>query len=324
MPGSGIRTFTDTEDYRAALRQWQIDPLMICCGAFRARLTWVELGRLYLLQCQEDHPRIAYVSLQRGLTFAAFRTDSGTPPLWAGTGLQLGDLVFHSPGEQFHQRTTGSCMWNLIALTAEDLGEFGRTLFGLKLAAPPTGRMILRPAPQELACLRRLHTAACRLAETKPRTLAHSEAARSLEQDLILALVTCLMTNAGRADTDAKGNHAGIMIRLEEVLAEHLRQPLPLPDLCELIGTTVRTLQSCCTEFLGISPSRYVLLRRLKEVQIALRDADPTTASAAEIVGSWGFFEVGGRFGAAYFAAFGETPLTTLHREPRSRIFSAI
>jgi AraC-like DNA-binding protein len=72
--------------------------------------------------------------------------------------------------------------------------------------------------------------------------------------------------------------------------------------------------------FLGISPSRYVLLRRLKRVQVALRDADPTTASVAEIATGCGFTELG-RFAGAYRTAFGESPSTTLRRSPGSGIF---
>ena len=54
------------------------------------------------------------------------------------------------------------------------------------------------------------------------------------------------------------------MIRFEEVLAEHLGEPLRMTELCELIGVTERTLRSCCAQFLGMSPIRYVLLRRLE------------------------------------------------------------
>ena len=75
------------------------------------------------------------------------------------------------------------------------------------------------------------------------------------------------------------------MVRFEEALAAHPNRPLRMPELCALIGVADRTLRSCCAEFLGISPSRYMLLRRLKAVRIALRDADPATASVAEIAG---------------------------------------
>jgi transcriptional regulator GlxA family with amidase domain len=52
-----------------------------------------------------------------------------------------------------------------------------------------------------------------------------------------------------------------------------------------------QTLRLRCAEFLGISPSRYVLLRRLKEVRRTLRDADPNMASVAKLARGYGFAE---------------------------------
>jgi transcriptional regulator GlxA family with amidase domain len=102
------------------------------------------------------------------------------------------------------------------------------------------------------------------------------------------------------------------------VLAEHLSRPLHMPELCQLIGVTDRTLRSCCAEFLGISPSRYVLLRRLRKVRIALRDADPDFANVVELAHRCGFTELD-RFAGAYRAIFGEDPSVTLRRDPETR-----
>jgi transcriptional regulator GlxA family with amidase domain len=90
-----------------------------------------------------------------------------------------------------------------------------------------------------------------------------------------------------------------------------------MSELCALTGVNERTLRSCCAEFLGISPSRYVLLRRLKQARTALRDADRATVSVEEIARACGFTELG-RFAGAYQTVFGETPLTTLRRVPGS------
>ena len=172
-----------------------------------------------------------------------------------------------------------------------------------------------------MARLRRLHAQVCRLAETKPRLLAHTEVARAIEQGLIQTLVACLTATSMRADGAIKRRHASIMIRFEEVLAEHLSEPLHTTELCERIGVTERTLRSCCAEFLGMSPIRYVLLRRLSRARVALRDADPDGANLLELVRGFGFAELG-RFEAAYRAAFGETPLTTLQRAPGARFIN--
>ena len=76
-----------------------------------------------------------------------------------------------------------------------------------------------------------------------------------------------------------------------------------------------RTLRICCTEFLGMSSTRYYLIRRLNMVRLALQRADPAVANVGEIARGHEFLELG-RFAAAYRAAFGETPSFTL-RSPR-------
>jgi transcriptional regulator GlxA family with amidase domain len=180
---------------------------------------------------------------------------------------------------------------------------------------------LLRPHARDAARLRRLHAQACRLAETRPKALTHPEVARAIEQGLIHALATCLASKALEYPA-ARRHHARIMVRFEEVLAEHLNRPLPMRELCALIGVSDRTLRSCCAEFLGISPSRYMLLRRLKAVRIALRDADPAATSVAQIADSHGFTELG-RFAVTYRTAFGESPSTTLRRAPGSGMVRA-
>jgi len=62
-----------------------------------------------------------------------------------------------------------------------------------------------------------------------------------------------------------------------------------------------RTLRSCCAEFLGINPTQYVLLRRLKEVRGALREADPNIVNVADVAHRFGFTQLG-RFAGRYLA----------------------
>jgi AraC-like DNA-binding protein len=86
-----------------------------------------------------------------------------------------------------------------------------------------------------------------------------------------------------------------------------------MPALCSAIGAPERTLRVCCTEFLGMSPTRYLLLRRLNMARSALRRADPETASVAEIARTYQFQEPG-RFAVTYRTVFGEMPSSTLRR----------
>jgi transcriptional regulator GlxA family with amidase domain len=67
-----------------------------------------------------------------------------------------------------------------------------------------------------------------------------------------------------------------------------------------------------------MSPTQYVLLRRLKEVRRELRDANLSRVSVAEVAHRFGFVELG-PFAESYRATFGETPSATLQRVPGTR-----
>ncbi len=245
MPGSGTRTFLEPDHYEASLRQAQIDILIASSHKFKARLTWAELHDLQVLRSEEDFPRVAYVCLGPQLSFVTFSAHSGPVPVWGGTELRPGEIVFHGRGERLHQSTPGTFAWNVIALDPFQLEHYGRALSG-KPFSLPSERKILRPSPHNVARLRRLHAQVCRLAETRPKLLAHTEVARAIEQGLIQTLVVCLTAPNIRADGPIKHRHARIMTRFEEVLTEHLSEPLHTTELCELIGVTEWTLRSCC------------------------------------------------------------------------------
>jgi AraC-like DNA-binding protein len=237
--------------------------------------------------------------------------------VWQGTALQAGDIMFHSRGDRLHQSIPGSFVWGVIAVNPAQLEHYGRAISGKPLSAPPDGR-ILQPSRRLAACLRRLHRKVCHLAETKSKILSHLEAARAIEQELIQTLVLCLTTADARTGRFAIRHHAGIMVRFEEILADRLGQPPNMAQLCELVGVSDRTLRSCCAEFLGMSPTQYVLLRRLGEVRSVLRNADPDTVKVAEVAHRFGFAQPG-RFAGTYRAIFGERPSTTLRRTPGTR-----
>jgi transcriptional regulator GlxA family with amidase domain len=103
------------------------------------------------------------------------------------------------------------------------------------------------------------------------------------------------------------------MARLEAVLTTHSRPQLNMSALCAAIGVPERTLRMCCAEFLGMGPTRYLLLRRLNMARSALRRANPANASVAEIARAYQFHEPG-RFAVTYRTVFGEKPSTTLRR----------
>jgi AraC-like DNA-binding protein len=222
-------------------------------------------------------------------------------------------MVFHSRGEQMHQRTTGEAKWGLISLPAPQLASYGRSLIGRKVASPTAG-LVLRPQPTAARCLLGLHDRICRLAETGNKSIASQVVARAMEQGLVQALVDCLLADEAEGNLETRRRHASVMVRFEDALTANRAGLSTMPELCAAIGVPERTLRLCCTEFLGVSPTRYILLRRLNLARSALRRADPANASVAEIARSFQFSELG-RFAVTYRTVFGEMPSITLSRK---------
>ena len=310
MAQSGTAKFASPDDYQAAIGAASVKLVVTAGGDFDGRLTWLNLGHLHVLHGRENLPRIGFFSLPQAKAVISFPTKASTALTYGGIGLQFGDVVFNSRGERTHQRTNKDGQWGLLSLPPEQLAECGMALTGLKIISPPELGRVLRPSDKAARRLLRLHSKLCRLAETRPELIANPEVARALEQELLHALVNCLTTGEV-GNSNKRRHHADIMLRFEDALAAHTDPHLSVPALCVAIGVPERTLRACCTEFLGMSPTRYHLLRRLNLARSALQRADPEKASVAEIARNHQFLELG-RFAVAYRSVFGEMPSFTL------------
>jgi AraC-like DNA-binding protein len=317
MAQSGAATFASPDDYRAAIGVASVNLIVTKGSNFSARLTWLNLGDLYVLRGYENLPRISFIALSAAEAFVSFPTRQYSALTYGSTNLKLGDFVFHSRGERNHQRTSGEAQWGLISLPPEHLAACAQALTGLRITSPSEG-MVLRPSRSAATRLLQLHSKACRLVETNQEIITNPEVSRALQQELLHALVNCLTAEDASDHLRRRQRHANVMASFEDALATHDHPHLNVPRLCMAIGVPERTLRLRCTEFLGMSPTRYYLLRRLNRARSALCRADPETACVAQIARDHQFLEHG-RFAVAYRAVFGEMPSATLQR-PRAKV----
>jgi AraC-like DNA-binding protein len=110
-----------------------------------------------------------------------------------------------------------------------------------------------------------------------------------------------------------------IMSRFERLLCEQPDEKFYLSDVCSQIGASERTLRLHCQEQLGMSPNRYLWLRRMNQVQYTLAHADPAATTVTQVANEHGFAELG-RFAVSYRKLFGELPSVTLRRPPDHRL----
>jgi AraC-like DNA-binding protein len=223
------------------------------------------------------------------------------------------DIVSEKLDDEQYVRAPAQFHWAAISLAPDDLAAAARALIGLELHAPSVSRVI-RPPEHRMARLQHLHIAACNLAGTAPDILEHPKVAKAMEQELIRAMIACL--HEGAPVTSARET-GPFMRRFHEALEAHEGEPIFLTDLCAEIGVSDRTLRLHCQEHLGMSPHRYLLLRRMNLARGALARAEGGRTTVTEVAAEYGFGELG-RFAVQYRRMFGESPSVTLRRSPGS------
>jgi AraC-like DNA-binding protein len=159
--------------------------------------------------------------------------------------------------------------------------------------------------------LRSLHAAASKMAEASPNLVMQSASTHGLEQSLIQAMLNCIDAGNLRPDTTALQHHRLVIRRFCEIVAMHPFEPLHVPETSHAIGVSGRTLRMACQKHLGVSPTQYLLLRRMHLARRTLRRSHPDVTRVTDVATNLGFWELG-RFSVNYRQIFGESPSTTL------------
>ena len=315
MPSSATRTFTDPEMYFAGIRNLQIDGVLTKRGEFRAEFDAYRPAPIVYVPLRREPASDNESSAQwhagrdcfrdpswRAVDADQRRRNNGRPNLPKRAGLGMVLSIFRP------------CRWGSMSLMPEDIAAASKAIIGRELV-PASFARSLTPPTAALSRLRTLHEAADHLAKTAPDILAKPEVARAMETASVEAMVFCI---AQRHSGDVRNVHrhrARIMRHLEEVLRSTPDKPLYMPQLCATVGASYTTLRDCCQDYLGISPKRYLWLRRMHLAHRALRIADAEKTTVTEIATDHGFWELG-RFAVAHRSLFGEMPSAALRRPP--------
>ena len=316
MPSSAVRRFTDPDEFADTVRAGVVRLTAVGRGPFTAKLTRIDLHDLWMQRFEENVAHVAHTVIFPGRAAIEFGATEAATLVETGFELNPDTLYRFAEAQVSLQHSSGPARLATMSLPVERLVEAGAVLAGAELRPPADGTG-LRPPPSVLPRLRRLHAEAGRLAEEQPEIIAEPNAAMALEQELIQAMIACLAEGENRGDSAANRHHSRIMRRFHELIAESSDERLHILELCTQLNVSDRTLRVCCQEYLGMSPHRYLWMRRMSIARRALLRADPASTTVTDIATASGFWELG-RFAVGYKQLFGESPSASLRSPPRS------
>ncbi len=317
MFATATYTVSDPDVYAALIRGAEVGAVIAGRGDYKAEVTRVDLDQLWMQRGKENLARIFRAATPANRVIVSFPGPAMSPTNLLAQAVSGAELAILKPGLSFSWRTFGASDWASMSLPTDHFVAYGASLVGRDLI-PSDLASIVRPPPSSLSRLHRLHQATVSVARTAPDAVAHPDAVHAREQSLIQAAFACMAQSTNHESVSGH-QRARVLARFEAILEANPDTNLFIPEICKAINVSGRTLRNCCAEYLGMSPLRYLHLRRMHLVRRALLEGNPASVTVTEIATRFGFWELG-RFAGRYYSLFGEFPSATLRRQLTDRL----
>ncbi len=307
-----VASFDDPQPFQNAIRRGQFEVLPTVRGVFRSELVRVDFASVWMQRASENLPLVRRGAVSADRVIVVFLPEPEYAPLrYCGMELGARDIILNG-SEALTLASDAPSGWASMSMEPEALAAAAEAITGRPIRRPPNTQLI-RPAPEVLQRLSALHRAAAALARTDPALLARPQVARAFEAQLTEMMVRSIGEGERLRVMAATLRQRSIISHFEEFLEVRRGQPVYLVDICKAIGVSERTLRAACQDQFGMSPTRYLWLRRMYLARRRLADAAGAAISVTEIAMANGFWELG-RFASEYRSLFGETPSMTLRR----------
>lgn len=134
------------------------------------------------------------------------------------------------------------------------------------------------------------------------------------QQAVAMALLSIL--DSGEVDSTISNSfirRQRIVAQAREYMLAHREQAIIVPQLCEHLHISPRSLQYCFEDILGISPIQYLRIIRFNGARRHLRENISDRHTVQDIAADWGFWHLS-QFSCDYRKLFGESPSESLRK----------
>lgn len=295
------RDYADFDELSESFVDFECEYMQVGTGPVRARLSRVDLGDVVLLRGSEEAPQYVINSTNGENATLLLLGASSRSTYWLGRRADERTLLSYAPGAEHAGHSRGPMNWFTVHVPP---AVFERQQAALGLEPTPIVTGPVSAHADDVDLLRRTAAHAFDVA-ADPDALAAPELSHALEQSVLTAAVQAASCPPQRAGAAMSRERA--VRRALDVLASRSREPLYLADLCEAASVSERTLRNAFRDFYGLSPIRFLQVRRMGMVRRALLEADPERDRVSPIAARFGFTNLG-RFAVEFRRLFGVSP----------------
>ncbi|MFL9959738.1 helix-turn-helix domain-containing protein [Paraburkholderia sediminicola] len=241
----------------------------------------------------------------------------GIPACPAGSGridaqvIAADALAFRPGGVEFELLTSAGYEIFGVVVKGDVLRRYAAQVERIGLAdhVPSTQVVPIGMAGKERLCtsLRRL------LDDGAASGAPLSSVARNSLQASVLALLFDVgaLPASEPVAMPTRPRRQSIVSEAREYVLAHRERAVNVPELCERVHVSRRTLQYCFQDVLGMAPATYLRAIRLNGARRDLSNASRDARSVQDVAAAWGFWHLS-QFATDYRKLFGVRPSETL------------
>ncbi|NEN91134.1 MAG: helix-turn-helix domain-containing protein [Okeania sp. SIO3H1] len=151
------------------------------------------------------------------------------------------------------------------------------------------------------------------LAEHKPSWLQQDHVVDIVNNDFLPLLISKIPTKWNSKSSLKPSRRAKLIAQAEQEMLASFEKPLTLKQLAQKLESSSSALSYGFKELFGMSPMRYLKVRRLNAVRQRLKASEPENFTITMLASQFGFWSAG-HFARDYKAMFGELPSDTLQK----------
>jgi AraC family ethanolamine operon transcriptional activator len=306
-----VHDSSDVNEHAALLPQWEQLYEQVSSGRFSGRLEDLSFGPVEVFR-ETTGPAVLQRGRARpGTVTLGVSLGSGSEAWFLGRSLRPGQPLAVEAGHEFELASRGA--FDVVAISADidALSDYSQRVDGRPFT-PGTvaGRVVDSGIGGEALTEVVLTTLAN--ARDNPRLLDQAPVQRALVQSMYDTMLGHLAAPIRCQTSDiTAASRQRVVRQARAYMGQHAEEPITVPELCEALHVSRRTLQYSFQDVLQMSPVSYLRALRLNGVRRELRRGgdEPVADRAAR----WGFWHLS-RFAADYRRMFAELPSETLRR----------
>ena len=296
-----------------ALQRGELEHLQLAKGRFRGSIQRAESSAARIDWGRYNLPLLAAGGLAEDRVSLGFITSSNGEGYISGQRVRASDVIVLPERGELYFRLAAATEWISFQISRSLLAQLGVELTPRDVgvvAISDAERATLRGAIAEIGQVIGPDRDPSR--QVTPNELEWAQ------EELLAAFAHALATRSVSVAPGPKASAADrlrLVHRVEDYLESHLGNTVRIDELCSAVGTNLHTLERAFLEVHGISPKKFLTLRRLARARKDLMRGGPQAGSVTDIAMKWWFFHLS-RFAAEYKAVFQESPSETLSRAP--------